>query len=91
MMSYKDRSSALGAQQVSCKSTKRFPEFDVQVAEGFVQQEELWVGGERTREGNPLGFSPRQFRGKASGVIGEADLFEKFRHPFPLPCPAPFP
>jgi hypothetical protein len=50
----------------------------IEMAEGFIKQEELRLRGKSTRQRKPLPFPAREFMGKAFLETGKLDQFEAF-------------
>ena len=89
-MSNKDRGGSLRTQQVSSQGAEIFPEFDIEITEGFVEEEQARSRRERPGERDALGFPPGEFTGKPLGESRETDLPEEFLDPFPTFRTGPF-
>lgn len=67
----------VGAQGVTDPGPGRL----VQRGQGFAQEQQPGLGGQRPGQGDPLGLAARQLRGLAAGEMADAKLVEPHLRP----------
>jgi len=81
VMGNEDCSGALHAQQVRCEGAECFAKFDVEVAEGFIQQEKPGLRREGPGESNTLSFPSGKLMRQSLLKAPKADLLKEFLNP----------